>query len=264
MAHDLTTHDILDRSSPMPLFFQLRQRLLALVAGWDVEARFLTDAQIANRFSISRTTVRQAVDGLVNEGLLRRVRGSGTWVLPRRLEERLNPGMNIRTQWRDAGLPMQVAVLRFERAPAAGRDAELLKVPPGTELLLVRRLRSAAGVPVAIDDRCLPAALVPDWHPVHAEGSLLHQLWEREPLTDGELEIEAALAGPDEMHHLALAEGAPIVVRTLRYKNASGRIVLAGRSVHRADLMRYSMHIALRRDGPDIGEGLTPNLQEAP
>ncbi len=264
MTQNIASQDLLDRSSPMPLFFQLRQRLLALVAQWDLNVRFLTDAQIAHRFSISRTTVRQAVDGLVSEGLLKRVPGSGTWVLPRRLEERLNPGMNIRTQWSSAGLPMHVDVLRFERAPAPEREAALLAVAPDTELLLVRRLRSAAGVPVAIDDRCIPAELVRDWHPVNAEGSLLHQLWEREALTDAELEIEAALAGPDEIRHLALTEGAPVVVRMLRYKNEAGRIVLAGRSVHRADLMRYSMHIALRRDAPDIDEGLTPNVEETP
>lgn len=264
MTQNLATQDLLDRSSPLPLFFQLRQRLLALVAQWDRNVRFLTEAQIADRFSISRTTVRQAVDGLVGEGLLQRIPGSGTWVLPRRLEEQLNPGMNIRTQWRSAGLPMHVDVLRFERAPAAEREAALLDVPPGTELLLVRRLRSAAGVPVALDDRCVPAELVPDWQPAHAEGSLLHQLWEREPLTDCELQIEAALAGPDEIRHLAVTAGAPVVVRMLRYKNDSGRIVLAGRSVHRADLMRYSLHIALRRDAPDLDEGLTPNVEETP
>lgn len=255
MNQNIASQDLLDRSSPMPLFFQLRQRLLALVAKWDMNVRFLTDAQIADRFNISRTTVRQAVDGLVSEGLLRRVPGSGTWVLPRRLEEQLNPGMNIRAQWRSAGLPMHVDVLRFEHAPAGEQEAELLKVPRGTELLLVRRLRSAAGVPVALDDRCLPAELVADWRPAHAEGSLLHQLWEREPLTDCAQEIGAALAGPDEICHLALAEGSPVVVRTLRYRNTFGRIVLAGRSVHRADLMCYSMHIALRRDASDIDDG---------
>lgn len=254
--------DLLDRDSPMPLFFQLRQRLLALVAGWDVNARFLTDAEIASRFGISRTTVRQAVDGLVHEGLLRRARGSGTWVLPRRLEEKLSPGMNIRSQWQDAGLPMQISVLKFERIPAGAWEADMLRIELGEDVLSVRRLRSAAGVSVAIDDRCLPADVVADWTPAHAEGSLLHQLWEQQPLTDGNLEIEAALAGPDEIRHLGVSAGAPVVVRTLRYANAAGRIVLAGRSVHRADLMRYSIHIPLRRDAIDIGGVLTPNLKE--
>lgn len=257
------TGDALDRASPMPLFFQLRLRLLALLAGWDASVRFLTDAQIAAQFGISRTTVRQAVDGLVNDGLLRRVRGSGTWALPRRLEERLNPGMDIRSQWQQAGLPMQVSVLRFERAPAPQAEAELLGVAAGTPLLLVRRLRSAAGVPVAIDDRCLPAALVEDWTPAHAEGSLLHQIWDRHPLEVGDLAIEAKLAGPDEMRYLALPRGAPVMVRRLRYGDAAGTTVLAGHSVHRADLMRYAVRIPLRRDAPDPGEALSFDSREA-
>lgn len=65
----------LDRSSPLPLYAQIKQRLIGMVANWDrPDRRFYSDEELCEQFLVSRDTVRQALSELVREGLLTRSR----------------------------------------------------------------------------------------------------------------------------------------------------------------------------------------------
>jgi len=72
----------LNSNSPLPLYRQLADRLLADIDGgtYSVESKIPSEHDLAERFSIGRPTVRQATDLLVREGRLERRRGSGTYV----------------------------------------------------------------------------------------------------------------------------------------------------------------------------------------
>ena len=107
--------------------------------------------------------------------------------------------------------------------------------------------------PFAIDWRYIPDALARDIRREHAAGSLMHRLWEGHPLTHSELQIEAALSGPEEVELLHVPAGSPVLVRHLVYFDRHGRPAMAGRSVHRADLMRYSVRVDLARGAQKAG-----------
>lgn len=240
----------LDRSSPLPLYAQIKQRLIGILQRWEnADRRFYSDEQLCALFGVSRDTARQAVSALVQEGLLVRNRGLGTFVAMHKLEEHFSPGMDFQGQWAATGTPMQSTLLVFERQPADDTVAAALEIPAGTEALFIKRVRSGAGVPIAIDHRHLPADLVADWTEETAAGSPLHRLWQSVDLKTGDFTIEAGLAGPEEVEYLHLNPGAPVLIRSLRYRDQTGRLVLAGHTVHRADLVRYSLSVPLSRDG---------------
>jgi GntR family transcriptional regulator len=240
----------LDRTSPLPLYAQIKQRLIGLVLRWDQpDKRFFSDEQLCAFFCVSRDTVRQALSELVREGLLTRSRGLGTFVSVRKLEEHFEPGMDFMRQWEANGTPIQSTLLLFERRPADEQVAGSLEIDVGTRVLMIKRTRAAARVPVAIDYRYLPADIVSDWDETAAHGSPLHLLWQRVELRSGDFGIEAGVAGPEEVEYLHLAPGAPVLIRSLRYRDADDRLVLAGHTVHRADLVRYSLSVPLSRDG---------------
>jgi GntR family transcriptional regulator len=243
-------HPPLDRTSPLPLYAQLKQRLIGMILDWDEpDRRFYSDEELCALFEVSRDTVRQALSELVQEGLLTRSRGLGTFVSVRKLEERFGPGMDFLTQWAAAGTPMQSTLLAFERQPADNAVAAALELAPRTLVLLIKRVRAAARVPIAIDYRYLPADLVPDWTEGAARGSPLHLLWQQHDLRSGDFAIEAGVAGPEEVEYLHLTAGAPVLIRTLRYRDDQNRLVMAGRTIHRGDLVRYSLTVPLSRDG---------------
>jgi GntR family transcriptional regulator, N-acetylglucosamine utilization regulator len=240
----------LDRASPLPLYAQIKQRLIGIILRWDqTDRRFYSDEQLCALFSVSRDTVRQAVSELVREGLLTRGRGLGTFVTARKLEERFGPGMDFLRQWEAAGTPMQSTLLVFDRRPADDQVGAALGLDAGSLVLFIKRVRAAARVPIAIDYRYLPADLVADWTEEAACGSPLHLLWQRLALRSGDFAIEAGIAGPEEVEYLHLAAGAPVLIRTLSYRDDGGRLVMAGHTVHRGDLVRYSLNVPLSRDG---------------
>jgi len=240
----------LDRASPLPLYAQIKQRLIGMILRWDqADRRFYSDEQLCALFGVSRDTVRQAVSELVREGLLTRSRGLGTFVTVRKLEERFGPGMDFLRQWEAAGTPMQSTLLAFERRPAPDHVAAMLELNAGLTVLFIKRVRSAASVPIAIDHRYLPAEIVSDWNEDSARGSPLHLLWQRRDLRSGDFSIEAGTAGPEEVEYLHVAAGASVLIRTLNYRDDTGRLVMAGHTVHRGDLVRYSLNVPLSRAG---------------
>ena len=250
----------LDRTSPLPLYAQIKQRLIGLILRWEQpERRFYSDEQLCAVFCVSRETVRQALAELVQEGLLRRGRGIGTFVSMRKLEERFGPGMDFLRQWKTSGIPMQSTLLAFERRPAGDTIGAALGLNADAIVLFIKRVRTAARVPVAIDYRYIPDDLVTDWDETSASGSPLHLLWQRVELCKGDFAIEAGAAGPEEIEYLHLNANAPVLIRNLRYRDVNGRHVMEGHTVHRGDLVRYSLQVPLAhasaRAQDDVGCG---------
>jgi len=238
----------LDRTSPLPLYAQLKNRLMPIIAQWrDTEDRFYTDEELSRMFDVSRDTARQAIAGLVSDGLLTRTRGRGTFVVFPAVEEHFNAGMTFAQQWAERGTPMEMTCLAFERRSADADTAAQLLLPVGTEVLFIKRVRATTGVPIALDFRYLPAHLVPDWGPEAALGSILHRIWRENELTVGDFVITADLADKEAQEHLGLEPSTPVLIRELSYRTASGAVVLAGSTVHRADRARYSMQVPLQK-----------------
>ena len=73
----------LDRSSPVPLWFQAAQQLEAAIDRGDLRPgqRLDNEIELADRFGLSRPTLRRAIEALVGQGLLVRKRGVGTQVV---------------------------------------------------------------------------------------------------------------------------------------------------------------------------------------
>jgi GntR family transcriptional regulator len=244
----------LDRASPVPLFVQVRQWLLAEIRDWpDPSDRFHTEAELVGRLGVSRVTIRKALASVAAEGLLRRTPGAGSFVQPVRVAEALTPRMDVRGSWRDAGHDMEVRLLRHEVVPADGETARLLALVPGTPVLAIRRLRSTGGVGVAADDRVLPADLAADAgldRPA-AEGSIVERLVRGGIAVEAEWGIEAASDDPDFGALVGAGPGTPLLVRRMRYFGRDGRCVLAGRSALRGDLgmLRVRLPLEAGEDG---------------
>jgi GntR family transcriptional regulator, phosphonate transport system regulatory protein len=84
----LTESRRLDRSSEVPLYFQLAAALKAMleVGTWEPGARFASERELEEEFNVSRAVIRPALELLVGDGAIRRVKGSGAFVAPPRRE----------------------------------------------------------------------------------------------------------------------------------------------------------------------------------
>jgi len=141
----------IDRNSPVPLYFQLAQRLQHAIESGEVAqgTRIDNELQLAATLGLSRPTVRRAIQYLVDKGLLVRKRGVGTTVV----HTKVRRGVELTSLYDDlvrSGQHPTTRVLTAGPRPASGEVAGALGVAEGEPVIAIERLRFADGEPIAL------------------------------------------------------------------------------------------------------------------
>ncbi|MDE1997027.1 MAG: GntR family transcriptional regulator, partial [Rhizobiaceae bacterium] len=165
----------LDRSGPIPLYYQIAKRMREAIEKGDLPsgARIDNEVRLADDLGISRPTIRRAIQELVNEGLLVRRRGIGTQVV----RGRLTRNFEISSLYDDLRLKNQAPatkVLLHEMIVPPTDVLEALTLPAGTEVLHLRRLRYSNDIPFALLEDFLP----PEFNHITAEALTKHGLYQ--------------------------------------------------------------------------------------
>jgi GntR family transcriptional regulator len=208
-----------------------------------------SERALCERFSVSRMTVRQAVDALVGEGVLVREQGRGTFVAPQRMdfEMRLT---TFGEEMRRRGMRPDTRVLDARTEPATGEAADALGTDVDAPLHHLSRVRYADGTPMSIEQLWVPVALVPDLFAGGPPASLYDALraaglapsWGEETLTAAEAtEEEAALLD---------LRGTRAVLRATRRTFSAETPCMYSRACYRGD--RYSIWVPLSAPSPAL------------
>ncbi|MFJ8358054.1 GntR family transcriptional regulator [Streptomyces sp. NPDC093984] len=234
-----------DRSSPVPLYFQLAQQLEAAIEHGELTPGSLlgNEIELAGRLGLSRPTVRQAIQSLVDKGLLVRRRGVGTQVV----HSQVKRGLELSSLYDDleaAGQRPATRVLVNTFAPASAEVAAALGVPEGMEVHQVERLRLAHGEPMAYLCNYLPTGLL-DLDSDQLEATGLYRLMRAAGITlhSARQSIGARVAGRGEGERLGEPEGAPLLTMQRTTFDDTGRAVEFGTHTYRAS--RYSFEFQL-------------------
>ena len=150
----------IDRTSPVPLYFQLAQHFESAIRSGALKtgARLENEVQLAETLGLSRPTVRAAFGYLANRGLVVRKRGAGTMVA----NERIDRNVELTSLYDDlaaAGRRPSTRVLRAQASHASDRVAEALQLPERALVMSLERIRLADGEPVALMHNYLPGHL---------------------------------------------------------------------------------------------------------
>jgi GntR family transcriptional regulator len=227
-----------------PLYIQLASSLRRQIIAGEIglgEA-LPSERDLCDIMGTSRVTVRKAIEMLIDEGLLSRRQGSGTFVL-----ERIQlPGSYLSSFSEDAqarGLATETVWIKKLIDTASDEEAHLLELDPGEKVARLSRVRKAGGEPLAIENAVVPQAMIADINSIC--GSLYEALAEcgNRPLT-GEQKIRAALASGEEAALLSMPEKSEILRIERLTRRSDGRAVEFTRSVYRGD--RYEFVSELR------------------
>jgi DNA-binding GntR family transcriptional regulator len=239
----------LDRSSPVPLYFQVSRQIEAAIEGGQLGPgdRLENEISLADRWGLSRPTMRRAIQELVDKGLLVRRRGIGTQVVHGRVKR----PMDLTSLFDDLARSDQkpgTQVLDRELAAAPAGVAERLGVPAGTQVLHLERLRSARDEPLAVMRNWLPADLAPV---LTAEALETRGLYELMRGTGVHLRIATQRIGArgataPESRLLALRKGAPLLTMERVSYDGSGRAVEFGSHVYNAETYSIEMTVVER------------------
>ena len=235
----------LDRSSPVPLYFQVAQQIEAAIDQGELAAgdRLDNEISLAGQFGLSRPTMRRAIQELVDKGLLVRKRGVGTQVV----HGQVTRPVELTSLFDDLSSHHQApatTVLTNEVIDASDEVSAKLAVRPGSQVLHLRRLRFTRSEPLAILENFLPEDLLSI-----GEGDLenrgLYQLMRGKGVNIrvAKQRIGARTGTPEECSLFGERRNSPVLTMERAAHDDSGRPVEWGRHAYRAS--QYSFEVTL-------------------
>lgn len=239
----------IDRSSPVPYYYQLQEALRGWIQNNQLAAhtRIPSEADLEDQFRVSRTVVRQALRGLEREGLIYRVKGSGSFVAQPKLRQQITELTSFTRDMQARGSAPGAKVLRQEMINATEMIAQHLSVAPSEPVFLLERVRHADAEPLAIEtahlgfDGC-EALLEEDFEDRSLYEALARKCSVRP--YEAEQELEAAIVRPREARWLEIELGAPVMLIHRTTYDRDRRPVEFVKSVYRGD--KYSFVAKLR------------------
>lgn len=215
----VTTHGMIDRGDPEPLYHQVRKQILAAIGDGRlrVNSKLESERELTDIFGVSRITIRQAIRDLVQQGILQSQPGKGVYVSP---EKRAGYELHLLKSFTSTALAngrvpgSRLLVAKVYQAPL--EITRPLFLAAGAEVILLRRLRTLDGLPVAVQSDWMPLSTAPtlldlDW--TVENRSLYAELRERfgaRPAR-GQTTLTARLADEEEADLLGMVQPAAVL-----------------------------------------------------
>lgn len=235
----------IDRSSPVPLYFQAATQIeRAITEGvLKVGERLDNEIVLAEALGLSRPTMRRAIQELVDKGLLIRKRGVGTQVVQGKVRRDVEL-TSLYDDLKRSGSEPSTQILGICQEPAPEHVATQLSLPEGTEVTRLDRLRLAGGEPLALMRNYLPSSLVPITEESLGEGGLYEYLRHSGVhIRIAQQRIGARPATPQEAKLLGEKAGQPLLTMQRTAFDDIGRPVEFGTHAYRPEM--YSFEVTL-------------------
>ena len=207
----------LSKNQGVPLYIQIRKSLRQDIVDQVLQPgqKIPSEDELAARFGVSRMTVRQGISDLIDEGLLYRRHGIGTFVAQPHLERDHTRLTSFIESAREEGMEVSVRVLIADILPARLKVARSLALDEGDLVVRVKTLRHVARCPVTVHDAYVPYKLFPQllqedlesnqiWDLIESYGFRVKRAIQR---------LEAREADEEIAKLLEVDEGSPILYK---------------------------------------------------
>jgi len=209
-----------------------------------------TEDELIQRFSVSRTTIRKAIENLSSRGLVEIRRGTGTFVAQPKIIQEMTELTGFVEDMDALGFIATARVIDHAIVAADEDVARNLALNVGTLVMRIRRVRLASGVALSLDETYLPRGLGEKIvsHDLAAEPifKLLEQRYDT-PLIEAEYKLEAASANDDVAMALAVNVGSPIFLIERTSYTVDNQPVDYEKLHYRGDLIRFRTRLARRK-----------------
>ncbi|WP_455138690.1 GntR family transcriptional regulator [Thermophilibacter sp.] len=225
-------------SSSAPLYQQIYEDIKSDIKSGKYKTgdRIPSEAELSQEYSVSRITVRRAIEDLCSDGYLSKKQGRGTFVGTSRLYRRLSQTREVRSfssMCAEAGARQGARMLERQIVPARAAEVEFFGISEGDLLLYVRRIRTADDVPVLDENVFIPYDWARDLFTAQLEDrSIFDAIYEvtgRRPATSTVWTISAVRATTEQSSNLQIAAGDPLIHTINYYVDEKGAPVCIGR-----------------------------------
>lgn len=234
----------IDLRSPVPKYYQLKEIIRDMIdrGEWGEGQLIPSERELCERYEISRMTARQAVMELVNEGMLYRAQGRGTFVAGRKFQQQAARLTSFTQDMLERNMKTLSEVLELEVEGAGPVVSNLLQIRPGENIIRLKRLRHADGKPMAVETSHLRYGIAKGVLDADLAANSLYEVLRGIGLSIdyAEQSYEATLVNELEAEHLGVPEGSPaLLIERITYSNEKKPFEYV-KSIYRGDRYRIT------------------------
>lgn len=240
---------MINKESPIPIYYQLQEHLKTKIENGELKSGdpIPSEREMAEKYEISRMTVRQAVNNLVNEGLLTRSKGRGTFVADQKIEQPLMKLTGFSEDMKRRGIEPGSKLISFDVIKASKKVSKHLNINEGDSVYQISRLRLGDGDPMAYEVSYLPEKRITKIQEDNIRGSLYSFIEECLGLKIERAiqTLEPSFATALESDMLTIEKGSPVLLlerTTFLHDDVPIEYV---KSIYRGD--RYKFIAEMRR-----------------
>ena len=239
----------INKADGIPLYIKIRQQLHD-----DIERKRLQPGQkipsedeLASKYGVSRMTVRQSIADLIDEGLLFRRHGVGTFVSHSQVVRDQSRLSNLFEEAEQEGVSVSVKVLIADILPAKIKVAQSLNLSEGDLVFHIKTLRETDGIPITVHDAYVPYKIIPQLLQEDLEANQLWDIFENYGfhVKRAIQRLEAREAEEEIAALLSVDEGSPIFYKERIVYLDDGNPIEFTYCYNRGD--RYALTIMLNR-----------------
>jgi GntR family transcriptional regulator len=256
----------IDLNSPVPYYYQMSEWFRDNIAKGKLQPgqQVPSEANLCKSFGVSRTVVRQALNELVNEGLLYRRKGKGAFVAEPKIRESLVQKLTgFYQDMVDRGFAPITKVLEMKVVSASNMLAEQLNLTVGEQVMKIDRLRFVNGEPIVYVTTYLPYAACPALLNENLTNQSLYAILEEKfglQIVRGRRTLEAMAANDQDAKLLRITAGSPIVLlKSVSYLK-DGHPIEYYEAKHRGDRSQFEVElIRVREPEKPLGHETSPS-----
>ncbi len=242
--------DVLHRDSSVPLYVQLEAILRAKIAEgeWQPDQRIPSENELNKIYGLSRMTARGVLTKLVNEGVLFRVPGKGTFLSPVKFEAVSPAYRGVREQLEAMGYHTTTEVLGIGLEEPTAKVRRKLGLADDAQVYAIHRLRAVESEPISLHHSYVPATLAPGLDSYDTGNLQLCVILEKNfglAMKQVEEHLEATAASAAEAELLKMRRGHPVLLLEDAISDDEGRAFEYSTIIFRGDKVRIGFDYKL-------------------
>jgi GntR family transcriptional regulator len=239
-----------NKNSPIPLYYQLKDIISDLIEDEELKPGdpIPPERELCEYHGVSRMTVNKAIANLVNEGLLYREQGKGTFVAKPKEGYQLSRLLSFTEDMKAKGFRVDTRIISFNRKSATRKIQKALNLSEKEEVFEIKRLRLVADEPYAIETAYLPVSLCEGLTKEKLDNKSLYDILLSEyglAMEYAHQTIEAVILDEYESEILQVAEKSIALMLSRKTYLEGDKPMELTKAVYRGD--KYKFEVVLRR-----------------
>lgn len=229
-----------------PIYLQLRE----IVRNKIEDGEYLpgmaipSENDLANTYGINRMTVRNAIDALVNEGILKRVKGKGVYVIGSKVERDLETLGGFTQTMRERNTHPSTKVLIKTLREAGDKYSLVFNIKPEDEIYYIKRICSADEEPISLEEIFIPKYVVPKLEGIDLSIFSLYEVYDFYgiKLTRACQTLDLIKLEPKDARMLGIDKDLSVMLFECTSYDDKGRIIEFVRNYTRGDKCNFNVH----------------------